>query len=293
MVVAGRCVPCPSRPRRAPGIPQTRYGRPNVAEPATEPFGATQQVPAPASAPPASAPPASAPPASAPPASAPPASAPPASAPPASAPPAAAAPAPGVPIAGGGGALPSRAARSEVAQETSILAGPSFDGFSAGRRGVREEETEAFHHPARQSGAPSRPRHAAQSETGEHPTVGTGHSTAGDEEGATSRFMPMRATDPVQAPGAGSDADEQATTQIGPIDPDATTRLGAPSAAEQAERRAAFARGEAERRANAQADLEPLAADRATGDSDAGGDSGGGSDEPPTSPWSAPPRDRT
>ncbi|GAB3863248.1 hypothetical protein GCM10027610_109460 [Dactylosporangium cerinum] len=203
-------------------------------------------------------------------------------------PPPAAAP-PAMPIAGGGGALPSRAARSEVVPETSILAGPSFDGFSAGRRGVREEETEAFHHPARQSGPPSRPRHAAQSETGEHPTVGTG------DDGATSRFMPMRATDPVPGSGPGPDVDAEATTRIGPVDPDVTTRLDAPSAAEQAERRAAFARGEAERRANAQAELERLAAERAAsaGDSGSGSDSDSGDDEPPTSPWSAPPRTHT
>jgi hypothetical protein len=163
-----------------------------------------------------------------------------------------------------------------VAQETSILAGPSFDGFSAGRRGVPEEETEAYH-PGRQTPGQSRPRHAAQGQTGEHPTVGTG-----DAEEATSRFMPMRATDPVQD-SAAFDGD-QPTTRIGPVDPDVTTRLGAPSAAEQAERRAAFARGEAERRANAQAELDRLAAERAA--------SGERDDEPPTSPWSAPPRDR-
>ncbi|GAA3202174.1 hypothetical protein GCM10010532_022590 [Dactylosporangium siamense] len=249
--------PRPAAEPVVPGIPQTRYGRPSVSEPATEPFGAAQQVPPPAATPPAA------------------------------------------PIAGGGGALPSRAARSEVVPETSILAGPSFDGFSAGRRGVREEETEAFHHPARQSGPPSRPRHAAQSETGEHPTVGTG------DDGATSRFTPMRATDPVQGSDAGPDVDAEATTRIGPVDPDVTTRLGAPSAAEQAERRAAFARGEAERRANAQAELERLAAERAAGagtgagasvsdsPSGSGTGSGSGDDEPPTSPWAAPPRDRT
>ncbi|MEV0570067.1 hypothetical protein [Dactylosporangium sp. NPDC050588] len=210
----------------SPEVPQTRYGRPSASEPATEPFGITQQTPA----------------------------------------------------AGSGGALPSRAARSDVVRETSILAGPSFDGFSAGRRGVREEETEALH-PNR----PSRPRHAAQNETGEHPTVG-----GSVDEGATTRFMPMRATDPVQEPATRTDADpdQQATTRIGPVDPDVTTRLGAPSAAEQAERRAAFARGEAERRANAQAELERLTAERAAA-------SEHGDDEPPTSPWAAPPRDRT
>ena len=203
-------------------IPQTRYGRPSMSEPATEPVGGTQQTPP-----------------------------------------------------AGGGALPSRAARPDVVRETSILAGPSFDGFSAGRRGVREEETEALH-PNR----PSRPRHAAQSETGEHPTAG---GTA--DEGATTRFIPMRATDPVEETAPETDTDQQATTRIGPVDPDVTTRLGAPSAAEQAERRAAFARGEAERRATAQAELDRLTAERAAA-------AERGDDEPPTSPWAAPPRDR-
>jgi hypothetical protein len=179
-------------------------------------------------------------------------------------------PQPGQPVAGSGGALPSRAARSEVVRETSILAGPSFDGFSAGRRGIREEESEALH-----PGRPARPRHAAPSETGEHSVVGQG-------EEATTRFTPMRATDPIQD----QDQDQQATTRIGPVDPDVTTRLSAPSApsaAEQAERRAAFARGEAERRADAQAELDRLAAERAA-------DGERGDDEPPTSPWAAPPR---
>ncbi|MET7402211.1 hypothetical protein ABZS66_52900 [Dactylosporangium sp. NPDC005572] len=183
--------------------------------------------------------------------------------------------------------LPSRAARESVPAESSILDGPSFDGFTPVKRVGAEEETEAFH-PGHQSPATPRPRHAAPSDTGQFAVV-----PAGDEP--TTRL--------------GGTPDPDATAKLGfppaGIDPDATTRLG-PSTQEQAERRAAFARGEAERRAGAQTELDRLAAERAAGEAggQAGGDAGDkatgepdadppGRENPPASPWSAPPSNRT
>ncbi|GAA2639581.1 hypothetical protein GCM10010399_86240 [Dactylosporangium fulvum] len=139
--------------------------------------------------------------------------------------------------------LPSRAARGPVADAPSILAGPSFDGFTPIRRGVREEETEAFH-PGRQAPVPSRPRHAAPGEAGELPTVDV-------------------------------NADE-ATVQF---DPDATTNLG-------------FGQHSADTDATTRIVTGPQgsAAGEATGNS--ADEEGERRENPPTSPWAAPPRDR-
>ncbi|MFD0584302.1 hypothetical protein [Dactylosporangium darangshiense] len=263
--------------------------------------------------------------------------------------------------------LPSRAARGPVPGEQSLLDGPSFDGFAVpsrtGREEIRpgqDEETEAFH-PGRQSPVPSHPRHAADS--GQHPVVAPDASPSGPEgERPASRFQPMAPQPPVEAttvlptqpgpqdsnaafkpaPAFGVDVTgpvggDEATTrfQAPAPDPEETANFGfggaAPSPAEAAERRAAFARGEAERRAAATpSELDRLAAERAAtapaapvpsssapaapADSSAGGSAEGGApndepapdpdatrpldarprtDGPSNSPWSQPPRDRS
>ncbi|GGM34186.1 hypothetical protein ACFFX1_44765 [Dactylosporangium sucinum] len=333
--------PVPAPPVAAPPVAGPPVAAPPVAGPPAAPPVASPPVatppvsPPPVAAPPVSKPPVSAPPVSTPPVSTPPVSTLPVSTPPVSTPPVATPPVSPPPGATGysraaahgndeeatqvigraasaaGGAddeptaattaagLPSRAARENVPAETSILDGPSFDGFTPVKRAGAEEETEAFH-PGHQSPATPRPRHAAPSGTGQFPVV----PPPSDE--ATTRL--------------GGAADPDATAKLGfppaSVDPDATTRLG-PTAQEQAERRAAFARGEAERRAGAQAELDRLAAERAARESSSepasepSGDSGSepgsepGSDSgnagqpdadplgPPASPWSAPPPNRT
>ncbi|UWZ35895.1 hypothetical protein Drose_33205 [Dactylosporangium roseum] len=98
--------------------------------------------------------------------------------------------------------LPSRAARGPVADAPSILDGPPFDGFTPIRRGVPDEETEAFH-PGRQAPVPSRPRQATPGEIGELPTVDV------DADEATTRLDP----------------DATVNLGFGPHSADATTRI--------------------------------------------------------------------
>jgi hypothetical protein len=112
--------------------------------------------------------------------------------------------------------LPSRAARGPAAEERSLLAGPSFDGFAVPSRPGQEEETEAFH-PGSQSPAAPRPRHAA----------GNGEYAAApgdDSDERRGRFQPMAPQPPV----------EEATTAFqapAPSSEDATTALPGDDAA--------------------------------------------------------------
>ncbi|WP_433051956.1 hypothetical protein [Dactylosporangium sp. CS-033363] len=97
-----------------------------------------------------------------------------------------------------------------------------------------------------------------------------------------------------------SAANDEATTRFeAPVeDADATANFGFGDGGltpeEAAERRAAFARGEAERRATAaQSQLDRIASERAAAQQDDEEQPPPKRDNPPTSPWADPPRDRS
>ncbi|MEV6924750.1 hypothetical protein AB0M46_09595 [Dactylosporangium sp. NPDC051485] len=156
--------------------------------------------------------------------------------------------------------LPSRAARGPAPAETSILAGPSFDGFAVPPRPGREEETEAFH-PGSQSPVHPRPRHAAPNEA---PASAEERESDGPPR---SRFQPMAPQPPVEAADAtpASDGGSEATTvlRVPAADGEATTRFEAPPAADAVD-------------PEATAKIE----NRPRGD------------KPSNSPWAEPPRER-
>ncbi|GAA2391856.1 hypothetical protein [Dactylosporangium salmoneum] len=159
--------------------------------------------------------------------------------------------------------LPSRAARGPVPAETSILDGPSFDGFAVPSRPGREEETEAFH-PGSQSPVHPRPRHAAPN--GEPAPAEDREGEDPESDGPPrSRFQPMAPQPPVETAAPASDGDGEATTvlRVPADDGEATTRFEAPPAEEAVD-------------PEATAKIE----NRPRGD------------KPSNSPWAEPPRDR-
>ncbi|MFI5914595.1 hypothetical protein [Dactylosporangium sp. NPDC051541] len=256
----------------------------------------------------------------------------PASPAPASPAPASPAPASPAPAGEAAPSLPTRTARGrDEEEEQDLLAGPSFDGFAVPSRPGREEETEAFH-PGRQSPTQPRPRHAATGEQTVVSTSNDATTEHRSRFEPMAPQPAPQSAPPAPAPATGAADGEKTTvlrpfassSDVAAGMGEATTKFEAPVAdaeatanfgfggetltpAEAAERRAAFARGEAERRATAaQTQLDRVAAERATQNKPAAQppapaedpeattkiETEPRKDNPGTSPWAEPPRER-